>query len=765
MTAIKLDKFGGMLPAWDPRLLPDGQADFSQNCYLFSGSLIGWRQPKLLYTLKNTAAKYAFRLPNKDTNNTIITATDSFWLEFEDADTMVVRSPVVDDKFQRYYWSSPSERPKYNTYDRIIGGEHPWYLGVPASGCTPGVTVTGGGDTARLGNETILPEAGENDLRPGNSIFLTPIMPDGSMLIQSVTFMPASTNGVLNFQAVIYSDINGSPYELLGTGENVVGVTDGFPATSTFANGVSVISSVTYWVGIAVDDSIWVKVADTRVSNGSMVYNTYSNGPPGFTAGTGHQPVWNMWADLFGSSVFVARAYVYTWVTAYGEEGPPSLPAVVNGWSNATWTVNSFQPEPENLGVEYLDEEGATQQAVRNITTTRIYRSISNQTGLGTYFLVAEIPVTQGTYSDTVSDDVVALNSQLASLLWFEPPEDLQGFKTFPNGIAVGWRENEIWFSEPYRPHAWPPSYVLTVEFPVVGIGVCGQSIVVCTQGSPYLVAGVNPSSMAMMKVNLPEPCLHRGSIVSTDTTVLYVSQNGLIQISQSGAGANITEGWISRERWQELTPQKFIRAIKHATSYFAFGSTAPDDPSVSRVGFTVELSGQDQTSFTIWPQAGGHRLGFTQLSSPNELDVDNVLLDQWTGVGMLLQDGGVWYYDFTDQAPVIVPYKWRSKIYQQLSAKNFEAVKVWFSVPTSTPPQVDRNTNDPQAALGPNQYGIVRIYADDELWTTRELRKSGELLRIYSGVKCEAWQFEIESRVNISNVQIVTSVKELGLI
>ena len=68
--------------------------------------------------------------------------------------------------------------------------------------------------------------------------------------------------------------------------------------------------------------------------------------------------------------------------------------------------------------------------------------------------------------------------------------------------------------------------------------------------------------------------------------------------------------------------------------------------------------------------------------------------------------------------------------------------------MPPSTPPQVDRNTNDPQAELGPNQYGIVRVYADGELWTTRELRKSGELLRIYTGIKVEQWQFEVEGRL-----------------
>lgn len=752
MTVIKIDKMGGMLPAWNDLLLPDGQAAYALNTYLFSGSLIGWRQPKLLYRLKDSATKFVFRIPNRETNNTNITAEDSFWLEFADADSTVMRTPVVNDNFQRYYFCSPSQRPSYNTYDRIIADEHPWVLGVPGSGCTPGVTVEGGGDTMQLGSVGVDTDQGAGDYRYGNQVFLIPITPDGAMLLQSVSFVPTVTDAAVKYQACVYTDLNGEPFELLGLGEEMTGITIDTLAFSLFINGVSVISNATYWIGIAMDSPIYVTIAK-GTNLGKFFTNTYSNYPPEEAPAATAGPTWQMWADLIGSSIFEARAYLYTWVTEYGEEGPPSEPTLVNGWSNATWTVTMWTPEPENMGI------------LRNIKTTRLYRSISSQSGQGTYFLVAEFPVEQPTYVDTSPDNEVAFNSQMQSLYWYGPPEDLQGMVPFPNGITVGWRENEVWFSEVYRPHAWPPNYVLTTEFPIVGIGVCGQSIVVCTQGSPYLIAGVNPASMALLKINLPEPCLHRGSIVSTDTTVLYVSQNGLIQISSSGAGQNVTEGWISRERWQELTPQRHIRAIKHATSYFAFGSVAEDDATVSRRGFTVELSNQDQMSFTIWPQAGGHRLGFTVLSSPNNFDVDNVLLDQWTGVGLLVQDAGVYYYDFTDQNPIIVPYLWRSKTYQQLSAKNFEAVKVWFSVPESTPPQVDRDTNDPQAVLGPNQYGIVRVYADGDLWTTRELRKSGELLRIYSGIKVEQWQFEVEGRINISNLQIATSVKELGLV
>ena len=55
---LKLEQFGGMLPGWDDHLIPQGQAASSVNGYLFNGNLAGWRTPKLLHTLSNSAAKF-----------------------------------------------------------------------------------------------------------------------------------------------------------------------------------------------------------------------------------------------------------------------------------------------------------------------------------------------------------------------------------------------------------------------------------------------------------------------------------------------------------------------------------------------------------------------------------------------------------------------------------------------------------------------------------------------------------------------------------
>jgi hypothetical protein len=99
------------------------------------------------------------------------------------------------------------------------------------------------------------------------------------------------------------------------------------------------------------------------------------------------------------------------------------------------------------------------------------------------------------------------------------------------------------------------------------------------------------------------------------------------------------------------------------------------------------------------------------------------------------------------------------------MARRNFAAMRIFFTVPDTTPPQVERDVSFPQLVLADDQYGIVRVYIDDVLWTTREIRSTGELLRILSGTKSEQWQFEIEGRIVISNMQVATSVKELALV
>lgn len=971
MPAEKLEQFGGMLPAWDAHLLPQGQASVASNGYLFSGALAGWRQPKLLRTLQNSAARCAFRIPivsetqavayllfvnnpqpsdtftvgdltytwtvaagglavpytvlvganpaasalnalaaltadngtnqnagtlygkNTTQNGSIIqyapnstplpglpaatqgtviiagnvypyveigspdfgvafntvvvtestgtarttwlkdllsladtTTTlsggtnatsdttilgNSQWLEFLDQDTNVLRSQVVDDVFNRWYIASPTQPPTYNTYDRIVAGKPAWLLGVPAPGCSPGVTVTGGGNTLTL---PAVAATGTGTAAGANSIFLVQIKPTGATQLQDVQVYLTADAPNANFAAVIFQDNAGVPGALLGTGEDVFGMITG-ANTSAFVNPPPLLDNTPYWIGVAIDSTVTFEV-----SNGgtfSSFTNTFSNGPPiqapAASIGT---PGLRMFADLLTSDVQESRSYLYTWESAYNEEGPASPATTVDGWSNGVWTLNPlFQPNANDVGVE------------RNLTYLNVYRTVPGQSGSTVFFYLCtlrfvdwafsltgtagpwysgntNLPLpsfsvngvtvggslssSTGQFVDTLPDNYVALNNQLGSTTWFPPPENLQGIVSMPNGVFAGWKNNEVWFSEPYQPHAWPPGYVITTDYPIVGLGVTIGALVVCTAAAPYVISGSQPTTMAATKCKTAAPCLSRGSILPGDRAVTFASPNGLIEVSPAGECVNTTDVWFTRDRWQQLVPQKFLRAIELAGEYFCFGSTSslglPADNSAAQTGFSIQLT-PDAASFTIWPHPGGHRLGFMPFTSHVLINnvpqnIDNVLLDPWTGTGMVIAARSVYYYDFSDPLPVMVPYDWRSKTYQNNAKKNYSAFKLFFTVPAGTPAlapeRFEAPVTDPGwAALGANQYAIVKVYADIGadangnpdgslvLVEAKEVRRSGEMLRVQSGFKAENWQFEIMGRVLVSNLQIATAAKELA--
>lgn len=696
------------------------------------------------------------------------------WLEFQDPDTNVVRTPVVDDQFNRFYFASPSRMPEYNTYERIVAGLPPWLLGVPPPGCAPTLTVAGGGNNLTLGNFTV--SGGKID-GLGNYVYLTNITTPGDTVLVDVQWRThpvyvQEDQPLINFAAVVYSDDNGVPGNLINTGKITRGVIANEANQSAFLNPTNLQGNTQYWIGFMIDTA--TTLAGGPAGGDSDTYqfsNTFSNGPPA-TAPTvaggaqANQPGLNLWGDFITSDVIEARSYVYTWVSAYGEEGPPSPPTILDGWSNGVWTLGLWQPPPNDLGV------------LRNLTDINIYRTVVGAGGATVFFFVKKVPIGTLTYADDTANNIVALNDQIESTNFFPPPENLQGFAVLPNGMIAGFIGNEVWFCEPYRPHAWPAGYVLTVDFPIVGLGVTNGALVVCTAATPYVITGNTPGNLVQSKCSASNPCSSRGSIVNGDAAVTYMSPHGLIQVTAAGTATNTTDLWFTRENWQSLTPQQYARAIYLSSCYYCLGAVSPPtvtpvDVSQAQRGFTIELD-QDNTSFTIWPQPGGHRLGFQLLDSPLDADIRGLINDPWTGTGLVLTGGNVYYFDFSDPIPEMISYTWRSKTYQQNAKRNYAAMKCFFNVPTNTPAQnpdrLEAAADDPAwVTLPTDRYGFIKTYVDVDgtgnltLIDCREIRKSGELLRIVDGFKADQWAFEILGRVVISNVQIATTAKELA--
>jgi hypothetical protein len=248
------------------------------------------------------------------------------------------------------------------------------------------------------------------------------------------------------------------------------------------------------------------------------------------------------------------RVYVYTYVSAYGEEGPPTAASgavTLDPSASATVSVPSVGP-----GGSY------------NIATKRIYRS--STVGFAAEFqFVAEIPVATTSYVDTKGQ--AELGEVLPSAEWVPPPAGLRGLKALANGAAIGFVDNTVHLSEPNLPHAWPHQY--PIDSQIVGIGVFRQSAAVLTNGKPYLMSGADPQAMGPEKMELEQACVSKGSIVETGDGVMYASPDGLVSIGSGGIEI-VTSKLLTREQWQAYNPSS-IRGFTHDNRYHALYTTA----------------------------------------------------------------------------------------------------------------------------------------------------------------------------------------------
>lgn len=273
------------------------------------------------------------------------------------------------------------------------------------------------------------------------------------------------------------------------------------------------------------------------------------------------------------------RVYTYTWVNKESgfefESAPAPASDTVDVRTSQTVDVSSFASVPSGY----------------TVTHKRIYRAVA-----GVYLFVAEINAATSSYNDAITAD--DLGEELPSTLWEEPPSTLKGLINLPNGILAGFTGRDVYFSEPYRPHAWPSTYVQSVDFPVVGLGRIDTTLVVLTTGTPYFIQGTSPDAMAVVKSDLEQACASKRSIVSFNGVVFYASPDGLVALSPAGSQI-VTQNYFTRAQWQTIVPSS-IEAYQQDLKYIGFYDTGS-----AQGGFVFDtLSGQF-IYHTIYATAG----------------------------------------------------------------------------------------------------------------------------------------------------------------
>ena len=403
------------------------------------------------------------------------------------------------------------------------------------------------------------------------------------------------------------------------------------------------------------------------------------------------------------------RAYVYTYVTKFGnvyEESAPSPPTNITGvnTSGDSVTITGFATPPTG---NY------------NFYERRIYRSVIGAT-TSTYLLVAAIPMATTSYVDTKT--ATQLGDSLQSLYYSPPPSTLQGIVAMPNGMLAGFTGNEIWFCEPYLPHAWPETYKLTTHFPIVGLGVFGNSLFVGTTHNPYMITGTTPTSMMQEKLPMMQPCVSKKSITSDQYCVLYASPNGLVSIAP-GTQEVISNALYTREEWQQLNPSSMIGAV-YNNMYFGFFQTV-----AGARNSIIVLRGDNPPLATF--------------DSPAKAR----FVDSVTGTVYFLSatDNKIYSLDTSTTGNTI--YTWRSKKFIHNRPTTYAALQV--------------HADYVYMAANPGSYLTVNLYAEGQGVLTINMT-GDEPVRIPNVTRSYYWEIELTGNVPVRRITVATSVDEL---
>lgn len=242
------------------------------------------------------------------------------------------------------------------------------------------------------------------------------------------------------------------------------------------------------------------------------------------------------WEREYSTEDTEDRIYLYTLVTDQGEEGPPSDPSELVSLGNGQTVTITLPTAP-------MVEDAM-------IAFKRLYRTVPTSSGEADYYFVAEIPIGDDEFTDTLA--VIQLGERIPSINWDMPPAGLQGLTPLPNGMMAGFHDRTLYLCEPYQPHAWPRDYAKAQDGEIVAIAAFSQSLFVATHENQYVGTATDALSMTLTKLDSVEPCISKRACKSIGYGVVYPSPNGLILVG-TGGSRNITANVWDEKEWRSL--------------------------------------------------------------------------------------------------------------------------------------------------------------------------------------------------------------------
>ncbi len=410
-----------------------------------------------------------------------------------------------------------------------------------------------------------------------------------------------------------------------------------------------------------------------------------------------------------------ARAYVYTYVNSFNEEGPPSLATPVVTVDAAVTATITFPEPPPGWDIKAI--------RIYRLAHTFIDGTQSGQELHSDYFYVGQIASSQRKFTDHVPDN--ELVEALVSHQYTPPPAGLKNIVALTDGVLAGSIGNQVWFSEPYQPQAWPVDYMLSLDDDVRALTFSNGVLYALTDGHPYAISEQLQQEQNCRQVKrMPKsaPIVSGKSSVAVPNGVVYACNDGLMLVSANNMSL-LTGPWYSKDDWQALLPHQMIGAMVQG-QYMGVtckGSFLFDiRDGVENDG----ISDNDLMPLTLMPNAL-----FTDRDGTLYMAFGNVI-HEW--------DAGNTY----------LPYTWRSRINDLPGLHNMSCAKVRFS----------HHAEPNRLSSG------VRVthYADGRVLLKRQVTQS-KAYRLPAKGRYFDVEIEVNGTESVREIELATSMSELA--
>ena len=488
-----------------------------------------------------------------------------------------------------------------------------------------------------------------------------------------------------------------------------------------------------------------------------------------------------------GSGDVESRSYVYCYVRQWPDGtidvGKSSGPLKnFNDRSRYTVDVRPGQTVAMSMEDPLLTHHNG---AVRGINKIYIYRSEVTSAGQAVYSYVDQFDVNTervtnnpnavwktNHYEYTDSKPNTSLGEACPSLYWDAPVDGLKGLVSLQNGLFVAYKDSTVYVSDWNASHAWPYEHTVTIDYPIVGLGSFGNTIVVCTEAAPVLITVTDPTKPTTRAIQENCPCVSAGSIVSTRNGVIFASTNGLVLIN-SASPTFITEKIITQDEWLPLHPESLQAAFLNNTYYGFF-----TNPTEKAAGFLFDLD--SYTYSTVYNSIVSSGMVYT--SQPTKIVYNDVEQSQLYVCYPLENKTQYSLNSFGTDSRINKAFRWRSKVnVSPQGLFTLSCAQVNFTkLPSLKPESPVWEGRLAGSALGMVYVNkqpvngwcktntielydktVFNYYVDGKLRFTKNIVDS-KPFRLPSGFRGETVEIELKSNSHVHSVILASSMGEL---